>query len=83
MLIPPDPMNEDEFNNFVHTFICSFGIHTQDKYTIGRCHKPPKGITRCALTKPSGLADQTKPVQLIDLTLPQTKPYEKSPLHTK
>ena len=77
MLVPPDPLIENEYNNFVHTSICSFGIHTHDKYTTGRCHKPPKGITRCALTKPSGLIDQTKPVQLIDLTSQQQNPSEK------
>ena len=31
MLTPPDPMCQKEFNDFVHTSICSFGIHTQDK----------------------------------------------------
>ena len=83
MLVPPDPLIEDEFNNFVHTSICSFGIHTHDKYTTGRCHKPPKGITCCALTKPSGLIDQTKPVQLIELTSQQKIHQKRSPLYTK
>ena len=77
MLIPPNPLNEEEFDDFVHTSICSFGIHSHDKFVTGRCHKPPKGITRCALTKPSGLIDRTKPVQLIDTTPLQTKPSEK------
>ena len=66
--MPPDPSNKDKFDNFAHTFICLFGIQTHDKTTTGRCHKPPKGNTRCSLTKPSGLIDRIKPVQLIDIT---------------
>ena len=73
MLTPPDPMCQKEFNDFVYTSICSFGIHTHDNSISGRFHKPPKGIKQCALTKPSGIVDKTKPVQLIDLTMPQTK----------
>jgi len=66
--MPPDPSSEDKCDHFVHTSICLFGMHTYDKTITGRCHKPPKGITRCSLTKPSGLIDQIKPVQLIDIT---------------
>ena len=77
MLTQPDPTNGKEFNDFVHTSICSFGIHTHDKSITGRCHKPPKGINQCALTKPSGLIDKTKPIQLIDLTTPQVMASEK------
>ena len=62
MLIPPNPKETIEFDDYVHTSVCSFGIHTHDKNISGRCHKPPKGITRCALTKPSGLTEKTKPI---------------------
>ena len=62
ILIPPDMLSKDEFNDYAHTPICSFGIHTLDKFVTGRFHKPPKGITQCALTKSSGLIDHTKPV---------------------
>jgi len=77
MLTPPDPMNETEFNDFVQTSICSLGIHTHDKSITGICHKPPKGINQCALTKPSGLMDKSKPLQIIDLTKPQAMTSEK------
>jgi len=76
MLMTPDPSNEDKFDDFVHTSICSFGIHTHNKTITGRCHKPPKGITCCYLTKPSGLIDCTKPVQHIDITPLQINPSQ-------
>ena len=47
-----------------------------EKYVTGRCHKHPKGTTHCSLTKTSSFIDCTKPVQLIDVILPQ-KPTEK------
>lgn len=70
MLTLPDPLNEKEFNDFIHSSICSFGIPTHDKIMTGRCHNPPKGINQCALTKPSGLLEK-KPTQIIDLTKPE------------
>ena len=33
------------------------------------CHKPPKGWTRCRLSKPSSFSAHTEPVQLIDVPL--------------
>jgi hypothetical protein len=45
---PPAPIHKKEFNDFVHTTICSFGIHAHDKNITGDCHKPPKGINQCA-----------------------------------
>ena len=39
MLTPPDPMCQKEFNDYVYTSICSFGIHTHDNSISGRCHK--------------------------------------------
>ena len=79
MLVCPDPTNKAEFDDFVHTSICSFGIHSHDRSIAGRCHKPPKGINQCSLSKPSGLVETTKPVQLLDYTAPSTLvPKEKA-----
>ncbi len=77
MLMPPDPTTQDEFDGYVHSCICAFGIHTHDKSITGRCHKPPTGIYRCSLSKPSGLVNSTKPIQLVNVTDPQTKPSKK------
>lgn len=38
--------------------------------------RPPKGIKQYALAKQSGIVDKREPVQLIDITMPQTKPSE-------
>jgi hypothetical protein len=76
--MPPDPLNDSAaFDDFVHSSICSFGIHSHDKSMTSRCHKPPKGLMRCALSKPSGIVEQTMPVQLVDTTQPPKKHTEK------
>jgi hypothetical protein len=77
MFMPPDPTDIQKIKDFVNTSICSFNIHSHDKFITGRCHKPPTGLYRCSLTKPSGLVNETKPVQLIDLTPAVSKPSEK------
>jgi hypothetical protein len=78
MLMPPDPLNDSAaFDDFVHSSICSFGIHSHDKSVTSRCHKPPKGLMRCALSKPSGIVEQTMPVQLVDTTQPPKNHTEK------
>jgi hypothetical protein len=77
MMIPPDPKEVEKYNDYTNTAITSVGIHYHEKDITGRCHKPPKGITRCSLSKPSRLIDRTKPVQLIDCTLPKATPSEK------
>jgi hypothetical protein len=77
MLMPPDPSDEHQFQNFVYTSISSFGIHSHDRFRSGRCRKGKKGLTRCALSKPSGLVDSTMPVQLIDITPTKTSSTQK------
>ena len=72
-----------KFNDCVHTSICSFGIHTCDKSITGRCHKPPRGMNQCALTKPSGITDKTKSIQLIDHTKPQAMTSEQETISYK
>ena len=71
--IPPDPVTHPhEFQTFIHTTITCNGMHSHDKGTTGRCHKPPIGITRCSLSKPSGIVPCTRPVQLKDVTPEET-----------
>lgn len=77
MLILPDQMNEKEINDFVYTTMCSFGTHTHDKSITRRCHKNPKGINQCALTKPSYIIVKTKPIHLLGLMKPQAMTSEK------
>jgi hypothetical protein len=77
MIVPPDPKDIKAFNDYFNTTIIAIGIHSHNKRITGRCHKPPKGLTHCSLTKPSGLIDKTKAIQLIDITKPPSKPSEK------
>ena len=67
MKVPPDPrFKRSKFRHYVHDIVCYCGIHTH----CMTCRKPPKGWTRCRLSKPSGFSAHTEPVQLIDVPLP-------------
>ena len=70
MLIHPDPVNDkDAFEEFCHTGTCRCGIHSH----CMTCRKPPNGYIGCRLAKPSGLAEKTGVVELVDTTKPGQK----------
>ena len=66
MKVPPDPQfKRSKFRHYVHTIVCYCSIHTH----CMTYRKPPKGWTRCRLSKPSGFSVDTEPVQLIGVPL--------------
>ena len=78
MLISPDPLKQpDEFKAHVNTTVCYCGIHSHDSHRSGTCHKSPKGIDGCRLTRPLDTMECTKPVELIDTTTIEKQKQDK------